>query len=149
MRYLGQGHEIPVPVPAAALSAASAQSFRRAYDDAYRAQYGRLMDGVDVECVACAVVVASEQAGAGPTPAISAVGKPVPVARRALVDPLGGKVAEVPVYRREAFPPGTAIAGPALIEEDDTTTVVAAGFAAMVDPHGYIVLARKPAKESA
>ena len=34
---------------------------RAAYDAAYRAQYGRLMDGVDVECVACAVIVSSEQ----------------------------------------------------------------------------------------
>ena len=143
MRYLGQGHEIPVPVPLAALTAASAEGFRRAYDDAYRAQYGRLMDGVDVECVACAVVVASEEPAAGPDFAAAAAGKPVPVARRALVDPLGGKVADVPIYRREAMTDGAAIAGPALIEEDDTTTVVAAGFVASIDRHGYIVLGRK------
>jgi N-methylhydantoinase A len=67
----------------------------------------------------------------------------VPVARRALVDPLGGKVADVPIYRREAMADGAAIAGPALIEEDDTTTVVAAGFVASIDRHGYIVLGRK------
>ena len=143
MRYLGQGHEIPVPVPLAALTAASAEGFRRAYDDAYRAQYGRLMDGVDVECVACAVVVASDEPAAGPAFAAAAAGKPVPVARRALVDPLGGKVADVPIYRREAMTDGAAIAGPALIEEDDTTTVVAAGFVASIDRHGYIVLGRK------
>jgi N-methylhydantoinase A/oxoprolinase/acetone carboxylase beta subunit len=52
----------------------------------------------------------------------------------------------VPIYRREALPPGVAIAGPALIEEDDTTTVVARGFSAAVDPHGYIVLEREHAR---
>jgi N-methylhydantoinase A len=62
MRYLGQGHEIPVPVPQESLTSASGAIIRSAYDAAYRAQYGRLMDGVDVECVACAVVDASDGA---------------------------------------------------------------------------------------
>jgi N-methylhydantoinase A len=143
MRYLGQGHEIPVPVPLAALNAASAESLRHAYDAAYRAQYGRLMDGVDVEGVACAVVVASEESAAPPPFATRASDKPAPAARRKLVDPLTGRAAEVPLYRREALAVGAAIAGPALIEEDDTTTVVAAGFSAAVDRHGYLVLERR------
>ncbi|MGH7006535.1 MAG: hydantoinase/oxoprolinase family protein, partial [Alphaproteobacteria bacterium] len=83
MRYLGQGHEILVPVPTAPLTSTSAESLRRAYDTAYLAQYGRLMDGVDVECVACAVVVASEAGAAPPRFASSASGKPAPVAKRA------------------------------------------------------------------
>ena len=70
----------------------------------------------------------------------------MPAARRTLIDPLGGASAEVPIYRREALPPGVAIAGPALIEEDDTTTVVARGFSAAIDPHGYIVLEREQAR---
>ncbi len=142
MRYLGQGHEIPVPVPGGALSAASAETLRSAYDTAYRAQYGRLMDGVDVECVACAVVVASEARAAAPPFAAGAAGAPAPAARRMLIDPLTGRAAEVPLYRREALAPGAAIAGPALIEEDDTTTVVARGFRAALDPNGYIILER-------
>jgi len=143
MRYLGQGHEIPVPVLLATLTAASAEALRRAYDAAYLAQYGRLMDGVDVECVASAVVVASDESAAAPPFAAGASGKPAPVARKKLVNPLNGAALEVPIYRREALAPGAAIAGPALIEEDDTTTVVAAGFGASIDPHGYIVLERK------
>ena len=143
MRYLGQGHEIPVPVPLAALNAASAEGLRRAYDAAYRAQYGRLMDGVDVECVACAVVVASDAGALAPPFAASAAARLAPAVRRTLIDPLTGRAAEVPLYRREALAGGAAIAGPALIEEDDTTTVVAAGFSAAVDRHGYLVLERR------
>ena len=143
MRYLGQGHEIPVPVPQAVLTSASTEMLHRAYDAAYRAQYGRLMDGVDVECVACAVVVASETSASAPPFVAGASGAPAPAARRKVIEPLTGRAAEVPLYRREALVPGAAIAGPALIEEDDTTTVVAAGFRAAVDPHGYIVLERE------
>lgn len=142
MRYLGQGHEIPVPVPMEPLTPASVEIIRRAYDAAYRAQYGRLMDGVDIECVACAVVVASEASAAAPPFAASGARAPSPAARCTLIDPLTGRAADVPLYRREALAPGAAIAGPALIEEDDTTTVVAAGFRATLDPNGYIVLER-------
>ena len=143
MRYLGQGHEIAVPVPLETLGAASAEIIRRAYDAAYRAQYGRLMDGVDVECVACAVVVASESAAAAPPFAAAAAGTAAPSARRKLLDPLSGRADDVSLYRREALAPGAAIVGPALIEEDDTTTVVARGFRAALDPHGYIILERE------
>jgi N-methylhydantoinase A len=102
------------------------------------------MDGVDVECVACAVVVASDEAAAPPRFAAKASGNAAPVARRKVIDPLSGKAFETTVYRREAMAPGASVAGPALIEEDDTTTVVAAGFAASVDEHGYIILERDP-----
>ena len=108
-----------------------------------RVEESVLMDGVDVECVACAVVVASEAAAAAPPFAARGAGTPVPAARRMLIDPLSGRASEVPLYRREALAPGAAIAGPALIEEDDTTTVVAAGFRAALDPNGYIVLERE------
>jgi len=142
MRYLGQGHEIAVAVPIAPLAAASAAALKDAYDAAYRAQYGRLMDGVDVECVACAVIVASEQGGEAPVFAGSAALAPVAVARRALIDPVRGTTAEAPVYRREAMAVGARIVGPALIEEDDTTTVVPDSFAATIDANGYILVER-------
>jgi N-methylhydantoinase A len=144
MRYLGQGHEIPVPVPLAPLAAASAEALRRAYDAAYTAQYGRLIAGVDIECVACAVVVASETDEGVPESTGRCPADARPVARRALIDPAGGRTVEVPIYRRETLAPGAAIAGPALIEEDDTTTVVAGDFRATIDEHGYIILERQP-----
>jgi N-methylhydantoinase A len=146
MRYLGQGHEIPVPVPNQPLTEDSAAALRTAYDAAYVAQYGRPMAGVDVECVACAVVVASEAPddAAGSAALPKAAGKPA--AQRSLIEPATGRKHQVPLYRREALAPGAAVAGPALIEEDDTTTVVSSRFTATIEPHGYILLERKPAK---
>jgi N-methylhydantoinase A len=143
MRYLGQGHEIAVPVQSALLTSSSAEALHRAYDAAYLAQYGRLMEGVDVECVACAVVVASEETAPPPPLASPAEEIALPVDVRTLIDPASLESFDVHVYRREDMAPGIAIAGPALIEEDDTTTVVGADFSAEIDPHGYIVLERK------
>jgi N-methylhydantoinase A len=38
--------------------------------------------------------------------------------------------------------PGTVLAGPAVIVEADTTTVVPRGFSLAVNGHGYLVLTR-------
>jgi len=43
---------------------------------------------------------------------------------------------------RECLQPGDVIAGPALIAEDQTTTVITSHYLAMVDQHEYIVLTR-------
>jgi len=145
MRYVGQGHEIAVPVPNEPLHAGSAAALRDAYDGAYRIQYGRLMDGVDVECVACAVIVSSEQGVAAPKFNGVSNGAPEPVARRIVLDPARGTRVETPIYRRETLAAGAQVHGPALIEEDDTTTVVPANFDAAIDAHGYIVLERRAA----
>jgi N-methylhydantoinase A len=47
---------------------------------------------------------------------------------------------EVPVYLRETLQPGARVSGPALIAEDQTTTVVTAHYDAAIDARGYIVL---------
>lgn len=70
---------------------------------------------------------------------------PVPVARRPVFDGRSGRTTEVPVYRREALPPGSAFAGPAIVAEDETSTYITASFAAHIDASGCIVMDRKDA----
>ena len=53
--------------------------------------------------------------------------------------------ASVPVYRRAALKPGQILQGPAIIAEDETTTVVTSGFVAALDPSGAIRLTAKSA----
>jgi N-methylhydantoinase A/oxoprolinase/acetone carboxylase beta subunit len=49
---------------------------------------------------------------------------------------------EVPVHERAALPSGTGLRGPALIVEDQTTTVVGDGWVAAVNALGHLVLDR-------
>ena len=56
------------------------------------------------------------------------------------------KSLEVPCYRREALAAGDFIAGPALIIESQTTTLVSPAFDALVDRVGNLVLTSKPNK---
>jgi len=64
-----------------------------------------------------------------------------PIAKRRLFDSNAQAFVEAAVWRRESL--GTAVVqGPALIVEDQTTTVVPDGFTAQVGKGGALVLTR-------
>ena len=70
---------------------------------------------------------------------------PNAVAEQSLFDPTSAERVDVPVYLRDDLRPGTCIEGPALITEDQTTTVVTAAFDASTDARGNIILMRREA----
>ena len=49
---------------------------------------------------------------------------------------------ETPVYEREAIGGGGRLAGPAVVEQYDSTTVVYPGWRASVDRFGNLILGR-------
>jgi len=63
-----------------------------------------------------------------------------PRSRRDVYEPALGRMTEFGVYRRDELAAGSALAGPALIEEGQTTTVVPASFTCFVDGEGYLVM---------
>jgi N-methylhydantoinase A len=65
---------------------------------------------------------------------------PAPRARRQVYEPALGRMAEFAVFQRDDLEPGDELAGPALIEEGQTTTVVPASFTLYVDGAGYLVM---------
>src|SRR6202034_3214514 len=70
MRYVGQGHEIPVPLPTHPLGEENVPELRAAYDTEYTRFYDRPVPGSDVEIMSYAVVVATvADDGAGPVTA--------------------------------------------------------------------------------
>ncbi len=142
MRYVGQGHEIPVALPARKLREADVATIRAAYDLEYSRFYDRPVPGSDVEIMSYAVVVATV-AQAAPA-AVMAPPHSVPAAaRRQLVrDSVSGEVLEWAVHDRAALAAGASIAGPAIIAEDETSTLVGPGWTAAITGHGYIELVR-------
>ena len=67
---------------------------------------------------------------------------PKPRSKRTIYDPALGRQVQAPVYWRFDMQPGAAIKGPAIIAEDETSTIVGANFKASVNSLGYIVLER-------
>ncbi len=147
MRYLGQGHEVVVPLPNRIWEAEDTGIVRAAFEAAYETLYGRIIPKLDLEIVSWSVQVTAVPeavAQVDPPPAAEA-----PVARgaRPVLDPGSGRTVEAKLYRRQDFSAGARIDGPALIVESDTTTVVSAAFSASVDALGTIVMERRPAQE--
>ena len=46
------------------------------------------------------------------------------------------------VYDRDALPEGFAFAGPAIVQQSDTTTLVEPGWSGIVDAAGNLILTR-------
>ena len=142
MRYVGQGHEIAVPLPARTLTAADVPAIRAAYDAEYSRFYDRPVPGSDVEIMSYAVVVATVPPDP-PAVAPAATGAAaVPVGSQRVRDSVTGEVADWAVYDRATLSPGAAVAGPAVIAEDETSTLVGPGWRASVTAQGYIEMVR-------
>jgi N-methylhydantoinase A len=142
MRYRGQGHEIAVPVPPRPYRAEDAAELLRAFEDAYRRLYSRVIPGVEVEIVSWVLLLsgpAPPETGGGPGEPPEA-SYPEPARRRAVFDPDTADFVDVAIYERAALAPGAVIAGPAVIVEDETSTVVSRRFDARIDASGYIEL---------
>ena len=149
MRYIGQGHEIAVPLPDRALGQADREALQDAFDTAYRAQFGRIIPGLEAEVLTWALAVSTTPAPPETDHAVPPVPAPPANGTPRLFHPARGDFLEAAVYDREGLAPGCHVAGPALIVEDETTTVVAPGFELAVNALGYLVLTRNGDRQSA
>jgi N-methylhydantoinase A len=144
MRYRGQGHEIAVPLPVRPYRAEDAGELLAAFEAAYRRLYSRVIPGVEVEVLSWVLLLSGPVPPAGDTaPAAPPVSYPAPRRRRAVFDPDGADFVEVAIYDRAALAPGAVVPGPAVIVEDETSTVVNRNFDAHIDAFGYIELTRR------
>ena len=142
MRYRGQGHEIAVELPVRAFSSADRAAITALFENAYRRLYSRPIPGVDIEILSWVITVSAPAQGELATAMPVQPSEPKARARRPLFDPQAGEFQNVPIYWRGDLAPGAKIAGPAVIAEDDTSTVVSPLFEAKVDRFGYIALTR-------
>ncbi len=142
MRYVGQGHEIPVMLPARRLGPGDAAGIRVAYDAAYTRFYDRPVPGSDVEIMSYAVLVATEPMPMLPPQPQGFGASAAPVRRQEVRDTVTGAVADWAVYDRAALSPGASLRGPAIIAEAETSTLVGPRWSAWINALGYIELVR-------
>ncbi len=143
MRYVGQGHEIPVALPPGRLDEAEVAGLRAAFDAEYSRFYDRPVPGSDVEVMSYAVTVATVPDAAPAATAPDAV--PGSVRTQQVRDTATGEVSAWTVHDRTTLAPGQVVPGPAIIAEDETSTLVGPGWRATVDPRGYLDLVRETA----
>jgi N-methylhydantoinase A len=142
MRYAGQGHEIAVPVE----GAITAEALKRGFEQVYRSQFGRIIPGMAVEVMSWSLRVAA---------AVQRAPRKAPIEERrapkeradgrrlkSVFDAAARRRLDHALVDRANLFSGDRVAGPALIVEPQTTTVVTARFDAAIDADGNIVLTR-------
>ncbi len=140
MRYVGQGHELPMALPNRALAAGDLADLRKNFEARYRQIYGLHLPDMAVEIVTWSVTVSTI-----PEPVARLVdmerrpARPAPE-RRPVYEPTLGRMVEMPVHRRADLAPGDTLDGPAVIVEDETTTMVPASFTVSINRRGDIVM---------
>jgi N-methylhydantoinase A len=145
MRYVGQGHEIAVPLPARTLTADDVAALRAAFEYEYAMLFKRPIPGAAIEALSWSVLVSTAAQAPPPTAPAVARTTAIPAGTRRVFDGRTGEQRDVPLHHRAALAPGARIAGPAVIAEDETATFVSASFDALIDAAGCIVMERKTA----
>jgi N-methylhydantoinase A len=147
MHYQGQTHTVAVPLPVTLAGEAgtgiSQAIIREAFERAYAAAFSRLLPGIPVR------IVNLRTAAIGRRPAfdLKALAPPADSTREAAR--LGSRKVwfdggwhEASIWDRLALPVGAEIAGPAILEQPDATTVIDPGLVARVDGFGNLIVER-------
>lgn len=142
IRYVGQGHEIRVPLLPGEVNSGSIPAIVSAFEEVYRRLYERLSQSVPLEVINWRVI------SSGPQPEVrlqvgatehTAVQPAIKGSRKAYFPELGG-YHDVPVYSRYNLPPGTSITGPAIVEERESTMIVGPESHCSIDEQWNLVV---------
>ncbi len=142
MRYRGQGHEVAVVLPPE--GPIDPAALRAAFDETYARLYGRIIPGLEVEALTW--ILALAEAHVLPSPGTPAPTSPAtPTGRQFVTDPATGQGAWAATFRRLDLPRGATFAGPAVVLEDGTSTIVPPGFHVTVGPALELLIERSTA----
>jgi N-methylhydantoinase A len=141
LRYVGQAFQIEVPIDPAWLEEPDTDRLRAAFHDRHDRLYAHADRAADVELIDLRATIT----GATPKPELKAVptgrGPATPTGRRPIH--YRKQRYDAAVYHRRDLMAGQHVDGPAIIEQEDTTTLVPAGFRASVDAFGNLVIEGK------
>jgi N-methylhydantoinase A len=136
LRYFGQQSELTIAFDADPRTHRDAGQIMSGFENSYRKLYGVNPSHVPIELV---------------TWRVTARGPIIPFSRATVLPDTPGRTrttrpvhawtegAQTPVYDRRSLAAGQTIAGPAIIEERETTTAIPPGWSATVDQIGCII----------
>ena len=138
LRYPHQGYTLGVECPAGA----SKTALKTAFDDLHRQVYGQSAPKEDAEIVTFRLQAEIEVPRLELKPMAAGDGNPARALKgeRPLFDIDANKFAPAKIYDRAKLRPGDRLAGPAIIDQFDATTLVLAGQSATLDRFGTLVI---------
>jgi N-methylhydantoinase A len=140
IRYVGQEFTLSVPVTRAQLVAGHRAAIRKAFDALYEQRYAHHSPDEPVEMVNMRLALVGKRTQlAFPVLVERGAAKPQRTREVYFDDP--ARPVACPVYERNDLGAGCRIAGPALIQEHGTTTVLFRGDDLQVAPSGEMIIA--------
>ncbi|MDE2003601.1 MAG: hydantoinase/oxoprolinase family protein, partial [Betaproteobacteria bacterium] len=134
MSYQGQIHPLRVPIE----RGWGVERIVSAFREAYRAEYGNDLGDIPTTLVSLrTTVVGTREHVRHRLDRPDERAAPPPASVRLVY--FGGWH-ETPIYRRESVLPGMVLAGPAIVEQADTTTVIEPGMRAFADAYGNLLV---------
>jgi len=140
LRYVGQGFELAVEIPEGAVTGEALDLVRDAFDDVYSKRYGFASPDKPVEATTWKLTAYGDSPSLE-IPEIDSEGRPgvaVPSESRGVYFPETEDFVETPVFSRYDLTPGQLVGGPAIIEENESTTVIPPGLEGLVDRYGTV-----------
>lgn len=143
MRYVGQEHAVTVDLDAALFKAKDRSGIKRQFDEVHAVRYGTSAPKEPGDIVSLRLTVTGLMKKPSPRSVSEGVAKPEAdalVRQKPVYFREANGFVDTPVYERTKLRHGNEIAGPALIEEHASTTVIAPGDRMSVDAFGNLIL---------
>ncbi|MCY3767818.1 MAG: hydantoinase/oxoprolinase family protein [Gammaproteobacteria bacterium] len=141
MRYVGQGWEIPVQLDLDQLAVWDRKYLTEGFEQSYRALFARTVGGLDIEITNWSVKISSMTAQTTNMMPVPDDENIFPPARfRRVFDHHSKSFVETATYARNRFHPDAPVCGPAIVIENETTTVVPHDFSVTREPDGSLLV---------
>jgi N-methylhydantoinase A len=142
MRYAGQNYELAVALPDGPVTPATLDALAAGFEAAHRRSYGFVAEGEAIQLVTFRIQATGmvRKAVFDPQPDQGDDASHARIAMRDVWLPEAEGFVPCPVYDRERLRSGNRIAGPAIVEQMDATTLVLPGMTARVEPYMNLIL---------
>jgi N-methylhydantoinase A len=136
MRYRGQSYEIDTMLNPAAVQAGDVQAVGKAFHEMHRRLYGHADEKAPVQIVSLRIVISGNNDK--PQFPRHALSSGTPKADRTVRVWLDGGFRDIALYSRTALSAGQRFHGPAIVAQDDCTTVIPADHVCRVDEYANL-----------
>ncbi|TNM61644.1 hydantoinase/oxoprolinase family protein [Aliirhizobium smilacinae] len=140
MRYVGQGWEVPVTIDVRDYADADGDLFKTLFDEQYEHFFGRVIDGLDVEIVSWSLRATSKVAPPERVGRTAKAGAAKVRGTREIFDVQEETFQQASVVSRTDMKPGDWVAGPAVITERETSTIITASREVIMQADGCLLI---------
>jgi len=144
MRYVGQGYEVNAVLNPGKIDSGSVAELQASFESAYRKLYGRTYPKTPLEIMTFRMSATTDRRVADVQDEASGHASDGRTGQRRAFCPRMRTWLDFSIHRRGSITVGSELRGPAIVEEDESTTVIPSGAVATVDRYGSLIITLAP-----